>query len=597
MKPFHVPFWFPDDGNIEAEGFLLSNASATTDSAPQWRHTVVPEGSTVTSSPLLAKPPTGSEAARVLDEGSGSGFSGDDQAADLWSWHPAATSDGIGLYDKSDSGVEVLPPPDLEVTEDEDEVVETVHIESPVTGNDDIIVTDSPHLRPTTESTSERGVEEPHFDQDLVTAAIKAEPPFFTTEPPVTLSGVTAAGVEATSLHKDSSWTGPHAYAAAITDSPKPNAWTQVAPVFAGPTDSAVRLQQTTAEVEVPTEAGLEVPVANIWSKAEENVHGEEEVLPATQTAQVSGTDAPSAEELPALVQVQAVTVTESSSVTISEASPELSAFTEIPRVLLLGTTDQDEVEILEEQHISVSEITTAPVAGIQDEYLVVDEVMVAMTTTTVPVLTSSATPKHSSTIELSPERDSPFVRVSDSAPEDEELGYLENLNHEDVEEVPVINVTSDVPHLTPEVGIEDQAEGASPGATEGPLGGAVTNTSQGGGVSSFQTGTPSLLEVSSTPSTEIQPFEQDLSNIDLSFDVFQYGGTANEGESSGFSSGAQASELDAFVSPTRPGRTLTVFFSLRVTNMAFSMDLFNKSSSEYKALEQRFQQLVRFHT
>ncbi|KFZ67380.1 Interphotoreceptor matrix proteoglycan 1, partial [Podiceps cristatus] len=40
-------------------------------------------------------------------------------------------------------------------------------------------------------------------------------------------------------------------------------------------------------------------------------------------------------------------------------------------------------------------------------------------------------------------------------------------------------------------------------------------------------------------------------------------------------------------------GKELVVFFSLRVTNMHFSDDLFNKSSQEYKALEQQFMQLL----
>ncbi|XP_066444808.1 interphotoreceptor matrix proteoglycan 2 [Eleutherodactylus coqui] len=39
--------------------------------------------------------------------------------------------------------------------------------------------------------------------------------------------------------------------------------------------------------------------------------------------------------------------------------------------------------------------------------------------------------------------------------------------------------------------------------------------------------------------------------------------------------------------------RALVVFFSLRVTNMIFSEDLFNKHSPEYKALEQRFLELL----
>ncbi|KAF3850323.1 hypothetical protein F7725_020042 [Dissostichus mawsoni] len=36
-------------------------------------------------------------------------------------------------------------------------------------------------------------------------------------------------------------------------------------------------------------------------------------------------------------------------------------------------------------------------------------------------------------------------------------------------------------------------------------------------------------------------------------------------------------------------GRELVVFFSLRVTNMDFSLDLFNKTSSEYRSLESTF--------
>ncbi|NWV79604.1 IMPG1 protein, partial [Dasyornis broadbenti] len=43
----------------------------------------------------------------------------------------------------------------------------------------------------------------------------------------------------------------------------------------------------------------------------------------------------------------------------------------------------------------------------------------------------------------------------------------------------------------------------------------------------------------------------------------------------------------------TAKGKELVVFFSLRVTNMHFSDDLFNRSSTEYKALEQQFMQLL----
>nr|XP_056712320.1 interphotoreceptor matrix proteoglycan 1 [Euleptes europaea] len=46
-------------------------------------------------------------------------------------------------------------------------------------------------------------------------------------------------------------------------------------------------------------------------------------------------------------------------------------------------------------------------------------------------------------------------------------------------------------------------------------------------------------------------------------------------------------------VTTAAKGKELVVFFSLRVTNMHFSDDLFNRSSAEYKALEQQFMQLL----
>lgn len=63
---------------------------------------------------------------------------------------------------------------------------------------------------------------------------------------------------------------------------------------------------------------------------------------------------------------------------------------------------------------------------------------------------------------------------------------------------------------------------------------------------------------------------------------------------STGFPVGvAHGPDQVSLAMPVNPGRALMVFFSLRVTNMIFSDDLFNKSSPEYKALEQRFLELV----
>lgn len=90
-----------------------------------------------------------------------------------------------------------------------------------------------------------------------------------------------------------------------------------------------------------------------------------------------------------------------------------------------------------------------------------------------------------------------------------------------------------------------------------------------------------------------------DSSTGDQGYNVVENGyGLINHTEegSTGFPIGvAHGTDQASIAMPVNPGRALIVFFSLRVTNMIFSDDLFNKSSPEYKALEQRFLELVNF--
>ncbi|XP_061648553.1 interphotoreceptor matrix proteoglycan 2 [Phyllopteryx taeniolatus] len=98
----------------------------------------------------------------------------------------------------------------------------------------------------------------------------------------------------------------------------------------------------------------------------------------------------------------------------------------------------------------------------------------------------------------------------------------------------------------------------------------------------------PSLVEIQNSD-------ENDSPMEDLAYDVFNYGliNHTEEG-STGFPfSVSHGTDPASIAMPANPGRALMVFFSLRVTNMIFSEDLFNKSSPEYKALEQRFLQLL----
>ncbi|KAK2819535.1 hypothetical protein Q7C36_021181 [Tachysurus vachellii] len=89
----------------------------------------------------------------------------------------------------------------------------------------------------------------------------------------------------------------------------------------------------------------------------------------------------------------------------------------------------------------------------------------------------------------------------------------------------------------------------------------------------------------SSTAHKSLIPGNPSITDLDMSFDIIQY-----DDNGSGFNHG---NDVASVAMPASPGRALMVFFSLRVTNMKFSQDLFNKSSSEYKNLERQFLDLL----
>ncbi|KAM9495012.1 interphotoreceptor matrix proteoglycan 2-like [Clarias gariepinus] len=76
------------------------------------------------------------------------------------------------------------------------------------------------------------------------------------------------------------------------------------------------------------------------------------------------------------------------------------------------------------------------------------------------------------------------------------------------------------------------------------------------------------------------------ITNLSVSFDFVQY-------DDENGSRLTHENDMAKVAMTMSPGRALMVFFSLRVTNMQFSQDLFNKSSSEYKTLEQQFLDLL----
>ncbi|XP_030008383.1 interphotoreceptor matrix proteoglycan 2-like isoform X2 [Sphaeramia orbicularis] len=537
--------------NIEDEGFLVSNAPTPEDEPARGDHTG-PAGSSSVLPVVMPQPATDES----LEDGSGSGFSGDGPGGDGWSWQAAPTFDSIGVHDED---LEVIPPPDLEATDEDDEEVEELPTILAVEATTDATV----QTTPTTfeESKQDGSIED--LDQVLVTSlpqySTTTEAPVFSPEGTLTVE-LSVQTVETSDIYGGVYYTEPQS-AENVTEAPEPEVWTHGASVFIE-ADTKVFTEKA-PEMEETTEAALEVQVATVEPLDKE-------------LEKVEISDVPPVEELPVFVDIE--TATKPSDIKESSEEPEIKG--------------REDVEILEVQHIGVTETlaTTAQTVGLTVEDLAVDEVLVvtkattttttaATTTTTTATMTmtevSSMSSDHSG-IALSPEKDSPFTRVSDSAPEDEEP--IHPTIHEDYDEVP----PSGGPHLTQSVVIDSASILSGTAKVE---------------VENLPTPTSSLQEVNrSTTAAEIRLVENDFPDtpsIDVTFDVFQYSEVATEGDSSGFSSGAQGSDMNAFALPTRPGRALTVFFSLRVTNMVFSMDLFNKSSPEYKALEQHFLELL----
>ncbi|XP_029378588.1 interphotoreceptor matrix proteoglycan 2-like isoform X2 [Echeneis naucrates] len=586
-KMFNLELSLDNTGNIEDEGFLLNNAPGAGDDTPRGDHAVSPVGSAVPP-PKPLKTQTGTE--NTLDDGSGSGFSGDGQGADLWSWQPMVTSDRTGFYNVEDGSLDILPPPDLEETDEEDEGQDGEGVvQFPATENDDeLATTESPEVSlPTAgvpvsdESLSNGGFEETILGQVLVTPHISTDPrytttthvPVFSSKGTLTVE-LSVQTVEASGVYDDYMLTKPHLMMVPATGSPGPE--TRTPEASTAPTDSPVHMEETTEEVKVISEAETG-PVLTSTSLTEGDV-AEMEELEFSLSPEVSNSDSSSNKELLPM-ELQA----------LRESSSEI--ITEQP--LQFGPASRAEVESLEEQHIET--IGPSPTATpVLDRDVVVDKVMVITTVTVAPETLSKSSDDISS-IALSPEKDSPFTRVSDSVPEDEDL-----VHHEDEEEIPIHPPYPEVTTVT--LDITNETESAPIDNTERPPGAASHNeelmeiSHDKVNTEILRTTSSSLQEVRDGSSVMDIPMSEhdfsDLPSLDVSFDVFQYGDVATEGDSSGFYSGAQGSDLDAIALPTRPGRALTVFFSLRVTNMAFSMDLFNKSSPEYKALEQRFLQL-----
>ncbi|XP_043965449.1 protein P200-like isoform X2 [Gambusia affinis] len=337
----------------------------------------------------VTSPPKPSEA--TFDHGSGSGFSGDDQDSSLWSWEASETPDIT--YDRGVDTQEVLPPPDLELdTEDDVEPADVLLVTTPTSD-------DSRTQKPLV---------------GVFVTPLSTDTPDFTT-PQVLLTSTEAAvtldlsvqTVEASGFHDNYSLIEPQTRTVPVTSS---KTWT--------PTENM-------------EEEMLGVTVSEILKMESEEAQ----------------TEAPLTLDLPTFVEVQGVTFGEPSGETAAGGPEQPQILAEKSELPLPETREPSEVEILEEQHLGTTHsTTTAPSTEGLDQDLAVDEVIVVTTTTATPVPTSPPALEHS--IALSPEKESPFTRVSDSVPEDEDLFHHEH--HDEVTDVSTSSGSSDDFQSTP---------------------------------------------------------------------------------------------------------------------------------------------------
>uniref|UniRef100_A0A4W5JH10 Interphotoreceptor matrix proteoglycan 2 n=1 Tax=Hucho hucho TaxID=62062 RepID=A0A4W5JH10_9TELE len=559
-----------NNGNIEEEGFLLSNTQQDSDTPDG--DGVVGAGGSSTSSPsqpqtTVAPVPAPPRVDPDLDAGSGSGFSGDDQGADVFPWFPVTTEETDYMEEEEEEEEEEdsvvgdvhLPDPEVEPKEEEkkeeeegEEITDSVLTESP----EDIGPFEShPESAPVEEEPR------PFLDRLPVTQDISTRPDYTTTaEAPVFWTAETLTvelsiqTLEASGMYEDYYPSEPLTIIAPITDYPYPQYYTTEALVLEGP---AAETHGSVEELSEPT-SPIEVEL-------------------------------PTVIESPTFIDM--FTVNESIFDMITAEPPEIEAFTDKPLLLVPDPEDEDgEVEILEEQRAEVAEplATLLPALDISEEDLAEDEIFVVAAGTAAPEVIES----HSI---LSPEKESPFTRISDSVPEEEEATHhpatTEIAPRGDIEisETPEIDPTILPPFFQPTFrpteNLLEAAEEPDVSIEEGNVSMALAPPSPAHNSYELEVGT-SIQAVGDYAPDSPTP------EIDLTFHVYD-GSSHMDGDSSGYSSIAHGSDVGSIAMAKSPGKDLMVFFSLRVTNMMFSEDLFNKSSTEYKALEQRFLELL----
>ncbi|XP_035989706.1 titin homolog isoform X2 [Fundulus heteroclitus] len=422
--------------NIEEEEFLLTISP----NALEDQQTLGPDASPAPSAPPSAPNP----AEHTLDHGSGSGFSGDAQDSYLWTSETSEVSLDSGV-----SGHEVLPPPDLEMDTDDDAAA----VEPPTPEDLSVEGAEPPvRFQQTTpgseEPPSDKHAERPPQGEVLVTPPstgwTTAQAFLPSAQEPMTVD-LSIHTEEASGFHEDDAGIEPQTSAVPATAAPEPRLWTAAGP--------GIRNPPSTEEVELLPGRDSEEVVGTAVPTDHRPTGLNEGGVEGPDWLKVQ-TKAPPAVDL---VEAQTVTVGEPR---VEAAPPAVPA--EAPEPPLAETTASNQIEVLEEQHLEPRLSTTAaPTAQRLDHDLLVDEVFAVTTTTAPPDPTAAVASEPIISIALSPEKDSPFTRVSDSAPDDEDL-----FNHDEVTEV---STDSPPAEPTPEKAPSDSGDGspAAPAADQ----------------------------------------------------------------------------------------------------------------------------------
>ncbi|XP_042605403.1 interphotoreceptor matrix proteoglycan 2-like isoform X2 [Cyprinus carpio] len=603
-----------NDGILEEEGFLQTAA------------TVSPTTGTITEVDLPAESPYKLEDNSVspveppdvefttqsdlMDLGSGSGFSGDHLGPDIWAW---------------ESGIpeEVLKEDEVQQPQEDQETIEE-QLEPP-----------HQDLTP----------DEPFLDRVLVTQDIRTNPHYTTTDQAPVFWTMETLTVELSMQTQ----VAPEQYDDYFLDE-STTMYTHVTSrpllhIYSSAETQEVDASKSPDTIISPVDKDYSerpvtptvIPPSTAVAMDEHTTSTENKQIQETLASTTKSNEMPSTTQIPVILEIDTVSVEGPTTYSKAVEHSVTEGDTELPAFLWPAVEGSDkEVKILDEEMEGIKLVTTeSTVTKLSEEDLAGDEILVATTFTTI----ASEEPSVDHSASLSPEKDSPFTQISHSS-----IDETEPLSELTTEPLPTQPSTHSVlQETTPETQTDVMQAFDTTVVKEPDL---SENIEDGDSTKIFQptmyvsqdvsehletlssTTVPSFYQPTFQPTKQITsddsvqehtvrsrpditglilptkpvnsdaatmkvpaPVNPNITEFKVSFDIFPFDGPSHDEEGgSGF---ARGTDLASIALPASPGRALIVFFSLRVTNMMFSEDLFNKSSTEYKALEQQFIELL----